>query len=82
MLFHDDSEPLANLASNQGSKMQVLELLITHYDVAFPDPYEATYKPPARPGEVCFCLVCVLFLHFFLTVWPCRCPCLWSATGL
>ncbi len=52
MIFHDDTESLAQLAANQGSKMSALETLIVHYNVAFPQPYEASYKPPARPGEV------------------------------
>lgn len=63
VLFHDDSETIANLASNQAAKMLMLEALITHYTAAFPQPYEATYKPPARPGEVrtLGVLCCVFF---------------------
>lgn len=52
IIFADASEDLGMLARSQGPKMTALEVIIVHYDVAFPRPYESSYKPPARPGEV------------------------------
>ena len=52
VLFHDDAEPAMELAKNQGKKMVLLHTLISHFDVAYPEPFEHVYKAPARPGEV------------------------------
>lgn len=52
IIFADTAEDIGTLARTQGPKMTALEVLILNYDTAFPVPYESTYKPPARPGEV------------------------------
>ncbi len=52
VLFHDETEPLGQIAWSQGPKMMVVELLISQYPLIFSSPLEPVYKPPPQPGEV------------------------------
>jgi hypothetical protein len=68
ILFHDEAEPMSQIAWSQGPKMTVLELLVSQYPFVFPQPIEPVYKPPPQPGEVkVACFILSLPLTIFLS---------------